>query len=113
MTQAQAVQAYGTLMKIGGKVTGADAFALFRLRKQLREVVEFQVEEEQKLVDKYGGKVENGRILIPDVEKRAAFIAEHDALGAMACDVEPVEAGTEGITMDEIEVLDGFVTWRE
>lgn len=113
MTQKQAITAYGTIIKIGGKVSGKNAFALFRLKQQLKEVVEFQAEEEMKLVEKYNGQItENGQIII-DHESRPKFIKEREELGSMECDIQPVEIGEIDITLDEIEALNGFVKFAE
>ena len=67
LTQHRAVVAYSTIIRMGQKVTGKAAFSLFRLKQTLRGIVEFQSEEEMKLVEKYGATVtEDGRILPGD-----------------------------------------------
>ena len=117
LTQKQAIIAYGTIMRMGQKVAGKAAFSLFRLKQTLRGIVEFQSEEEMKLVEKYGAKVtDDGRILPgDDADKFAELLKEKAELGEMECDVVPVEIDLESvpeITMNEIEALDGFVIFK-
>lgn len=115
-TQRKVVDAYAVLNQMGRKVTGKTAFALFRLKKQMKEIVEFQGEEEVKLVEQYGGKItEDGRILFGDKEMRTAFQMEQRKLGDMECEIDPIVIGTgeiPQITMEEIEALDGIVNFE-
>lgn len=117
LTQNRAVVAYTTIMNMGQKVSGKPAFALFKLKQTLKGIVEFQSEEEMKLVEKYGATVtEDGRILPgDDAEKFAELVKEKEELGNMECDVVPVEIDLDSIpeiTMNEIEALDGFVIFK-
>lgn len=77
ITHEQALTAYRTMMSISGKPTkAAVSLKLFRLKKQLRDAVDFVTEEETKLVEQYGGQITaDGRILIDDADKRTAFAA--------------------------------------
>ena len=116
-TQRKVIEAYGTLNQMGRKVSGQTAFALFRFKQQqLKPVVEFQGEEEVKLVDKFGGKItEEGRIIFDDDQKRAEFLKEQRKLGEMECEVETIEIRTDEvpeITMQEIETLDGLIIFK-
>lgn len=117
-TQRQALSAYAALLKMGKKATGKAAFSLFRMKQRLKDIVEFQAEEEQKLVEKHGGKVsEEGLILIADEGQRAAFMEEKRALYDMVIDpaIEPVTVEIDGlpeINMEEIEALDGFIEFK-
>jgi len=116
MTQGDAVRAYGAITRMGQKATGAAAFTLFRLKKGLQEIFEFQNEEEQKLVQQYGGQViENSLVVIADKDQRAKFQAEVEKLHAMECDIQPVTipaAAIPEISLAEIEALDGFVIFE-
>lgn len=116
-TQRRAVLAHRIIQRMSMKVAGKAAFTLFRLKKQLKEIVEFQGEEQEKLVAKYGGKIaENGMILIADKGKRTEFDREDKELGAMECEIQPVDiraADIPDITLEEIEILDGFVNFTE
>ena len=116
MTQGDAVRAYGAIVRMGQKATGAAAFTLFRLKKSLQEIFEFQNEEEQKLVKKYGGQmIDNGLVVIADKEQREQFQKEVEKLHAMECDIQPVTipaAAIPEISLAEIEALDGFVIFE-
>ena len=117
-TQRQALSAYTAIRDMGRKATGKAAFSLFRMKQRLKEVVEFQSEEELKLVEKFGGKVtEGGQILIADEEKKLQFLKEHRAFYDMVLDppLETVTIRAEDlpeISLDEIEALDGFVIFE-
>lgn len=114
----QALNAYVTITRMGKKATGKNAFALFRMKQKLKELIEFQAEEEQKLVEAHGGTIaEDGTITIKDEDQRIAFSADKAKLYELPVDpeIEPVTVELDGIpeiTMDEIEALDGFVTFK-
>ena len=116
MTQGDAVRAYGAITRMGSKATGAAAFTLFRLKKGLQEIFEFQNEQEKELVQKFGGQlIENGLVVIADKEKREQFQAEVEKLHGMECDIQPVKipaAAIPEISLAEIEALDGFVIFE-
>lgn len=117
-TQQQALTAYAILMGMGKKATGEAAFSLFRMKQQLRDIVEFQSEEEAKLVDKLGGKItESGQIIFAGDEEKRAFIEGKKKLGSMEIDpaIEPVRIAPDKIpeiNMDEIEALQGFIIFE-
>ena len=117
-TQKQALSAYAALQRMGRKATGKAAFTLFRMKQKLKEIVEFQAEEERKLVEKHDGKIsEEGMILIADAEERKAFGEEQKELYDMEIEpaIEPVTVKLDGlpeINMEEIEALDGFVQFE-
>lgn len=118
-TQRRAVIAYSTLTAMGQRdLPTATALSLFRLRRALKEIVDFQSEQEQKLAKKLGVTIsEQGVFQYPDAETRAKFAKEHDALVATECDVsaDPVEVSINEIdrlSMNEIESLDGFVIFK-
>lgn len=114
-TQQKVIAAYTTLTALRKKVRGKDALDLFYLKNALQTNVDFQAEEEAKLVADHGGKVtDGGQIIIEDPEKRAAFQKAMGELGAMECEIkaEPVKVSLDrnpDITLGEIEALDGFV----
>ena len=117
-TQQQALTAYAILMGMGKKATGEAAFSLFRMKQKLKEIVEFQSEEEAKLVDKLGGKItETGQIIFAGEEEKRAFIEEKKKLGGMEIDpaIEPIRIAPDKIpeiNMDEIEALQGFIIFE-
>jgi len=114
-TQQKVIAAYTTLTALRKKVRGKDALDLFYLKNRLQENIDFQAEEEAKLVADHGGKVtDGGQIIIEDPEKRASFQKAMGELGAMECEIkaEPVKVSLDrnpDITLGEIEALDGFV----
>ena len=117
LTQQRAVVAYGTLAGMGQKVSGKTAFSLFKLKQTLRGIVDFQSEEEMKLVKKYGATVtDDGRILPgDDPEKFKKLLKEKAELNEMECEIDPAEIRLDDIpeiTMNEIEALDGFVIFK-
>jgi hypothetical protein len=99
------------------RVTGTVAFSLFKLKKELKQYVDFQGEEQDKLVKKYGGEIaDNGMIMIADAKKKEEFDKADRELGEMECEITPVRipAGlVPDITLAEIEALDGFVEFTE
>lgn len=114
-TQQKVIAAYTTLTALRKKVRGKDALDLFYLKNRLQENIDFQAEEETRLVADHGGKVtDGGQIIIEDPEKRASFQKAMGELGAMECEIkaEPVKVSLDrnpDITLGEIEALDGFV----
>ena len=117
-TQQKVITAYTTLTALRKKVRGKEALDLFRLKNALQTNIDFQAEEEGKLVADFGGKVtDGGQIIIEDPEKRAEFQKAMAELGAMECEVaaDPVKVSLDrnpDINLGEIEALDGFVTFE-
>ena len=115
MTNRQALTAYTTICRLGQRASGKAAFALFRLKRQLKEVVDFQGEEQEKLVAQCGGKIaETGLILIDDEEQQKRFREMDDELGRMEVDLQPIELpenSVPDITLAEIEALEGVVNF--
>jgi hypothetical protein len=117
-TMDKALSAFSALSRVRGQVRGKTALDLFRMKNALKESVDFQAEEELKLVDEYGGVItDTGTIIIADKEKREAFLKARRELGEMACEVnaEPVRVDLEknpDITMEDIEQMDGFVIFE-
>jgi len=117
-SQEKVLTAYAALMRIRKTVKGKDALDLFHLKNQLQENIDFQSEEEMKLITEYGGTVtENGVILIADDGKKKAFTQAMIELRKMEIEVKAdiptvsLERNPE-ITMEDIEQLDGFVNFR-
>ena len=117
-TQQKAIAAFSTLTALRKKVKGKDALSLFRLKAALQINLDFQTEEEMKLVSEYGGRVtDDGRIIIENAEKRTAFQQAFAELGKLECEVscDPVSVSLDKspeITLEEIEALDGFVNFE-
>jgi len=112
-THKDAINAYSMLTKIGDKVTGRIAFDLYQLKMCLKPIVEFQAEEEKKLIDKYGGEIkDNGMLEIKDQKKREAFLNQRNETENLPCDINKISIGIDkipDITMTEIEALSKFV----
>lgn len=119
--QKQAVQAFTSLVTIARKpMPSFAAYKLFRLKKKLKDVVEFQTEQENSIVEELGGKVlENGSVLFEDKSKYPEFAARQRELDDMECEVE----GDEKIVMvmkelpelsiADLENLEPFIDWKE
>ena len=59
---------YNALKNISSqRIPAEKAYKIFRLKKDLRELLEFAVAEEEKLFDKYKVKVKNGNIEADDI----------------------------------------------
>ena len=118
-TQGQALKAYTALMGMGKKAVGKAAFSLFRMKSQLKTVIDFQAEQEQAMVERNGGKItEDGKILFAEVDQRKAFATERAELEQM--EIEPAipeitlkAKDIPDINMDEIEALEGFIKFEE
>ena len=118
ITQGQAVTAYAALNRIRGKVKGHDALNLFHLKRQLQEAVDFQIEQEQQLVEKYGGKITGaGQVVISDKDKNEEFRKEYDELQSLEIsvniDIPVVDLDRcQDITMEDIEQLNGVIEFK-
>ena len=119
-TQGKAVSAFSALTNIArNPMKSFAAYKLFRLRKALSPILEFQGEQEQKLVAELGGSVdENGQIRFADTNKLKEYTAKHKELESLECEIE-----TERITMmpkelpdislADMESLEPFIDWKE
>lgn len=123
-TQGKAVGAMIAINRISNqKMPSFAAFKLFRLRKKLKDVAEFQGEQEEKLVAELGGTINDfGRVAWNNPEEKAKLDAEyakrHRDLEELECEID-----TERITMTfkeipeispaDIEALDEFIEWKE
>ena len=82
-------------------------------------IVEFQSEQEVKLIKELGGQVaESGAILIDDKEKRIEYARKHKELEELVCDVniEPMVMHMKElpeITMADMDTLEEFIEWKE
>lgn len=120
-TQGKTISAFSALAGLSRKpMNSFTAYKLFKLKKALAPVIEFQSEQEEKLVAEHGGQItENGQIMIADPEKRKAFNAAHRELGELECDVDipgKISLAMKEITdisVADMEALDDFIEWRE
>lgn len=116
--QGKAVQAYVTLQMMGKKqINNFTAYKLYRLKKDLQQVVEFQSEQEEKLIQELGGTVENGQLNVPE-GKGPEFNQKHRELEEMECEIDRDKITIwmkelPQISISEMEALDEFVDWKE
>ena len=95
------------------------AYKWYKLKKDLSDIVDFQSEQEIKLVNELGGSVTpDGSIELPD-DKRAEYIERHKELEEMECEInrdDKVELNMselKEISIMDMEALDEFVNWKE
>ena len=116
MKQILYIEAYNALDGMGKKVTGKTAFKLFGVKKKLEEIIQFQLEEEKKLIEKYEGTVnESGLIRFANPEKSAEFFREKKELYSVDYGIDAIEVDIDSVpdvTLEEIEALDGIVVFK-
>lgn len=118
--QGKAIPAMSTINGLGQKyMKSTTAYKLFRLKKALESIIEFQVEEEQKLIDELGGTInQNGMVHFDDREAGIQFAERRNELNNLECDLD-IEK--QDISMSEIpeisiagiESLEAFINWVE
>ena len=119
-TQGKAVAAYAALNQMARKpMNSFTAYKLFKLKKAVGMIVEFQSEQERKIIQELGGSVsEAGAILIDDKEKRIEYAKRHKELEDLPCDVN-IEKMTmhmkelPEMTMADMDILEEFIDWKE
>ncbi len=114
----KAIAAIRVLQELGNKNLPAKvSFGLFKVRRGLLPVWEFQVEQENKLLDKYGEDIGDGRKQIKSEEGRKAFDAMLFDLNSQEEDIdfEPITMPLPDINMsiDQIEILSEFINFTE
>lgn len=116
MTQGKAIQAYFTLFALKG-VKGSTAFTVYKLKNELKKIVDFQSEEEKKIIEKHGGTIsESGKVTLPEKADAKTYEQEMNELHNIECDLEPVEIAIDNlpeITVPQIEALDGIIKFVE
>ena len=117
-TQGKILTAYTALTRMRKTVRGKDALDLFHLKNQLQENIDFQSEEETRLIEEHGGTVTpEGMILIADDEKRADFQKAMAELRSMEVEIKAdmptlnLEKNPD-ITMEDIEQLHEFINFK-
>lgn len=125
-TQKTAISAHNALVEIGKlPFPIRDALSLLKLKKALETAYEFQLQEEQKLVDEYHPTVNGNKLTMPydendeEVKNRAKeFFQKLADLNKMEIDVDidPVFISIpEGVSIkpETLLALDGFVEWGD
>lgn len=117
--QGEAVRAFAILGAMGQQqLSTAVAYKLFKLRKALSTVVEFQSEQERNLAEELGGGFdERGKLNLPD-EAKPEYDKRHKELADSECEVEcdKVKLKMSDIpvmSMDVIDALDQFIEFTE
>ena len=117
--QGNAVRAYVVLQSMGRRqLNTVTAFKLFRLKKKLHEIVEFQTEQERTLAESLGGTIdEHGRLIISD-DKRAEYEIKHALIADTDCEIDTEKvtlpmAEIPYSTIEELEALDPFIELTE
>lgn len=118
-TQRQAVAAFVTLNQMSQKpMNSFTAYKLFRLKKALKDAVDFQAEEERKIAAELGGEItDDGRLNLPD-GKLPEYKDRHGELEAMECEVDREKTEIhmkelQNISLADMEILEPFVEWKE
>lgn len=116
--QGQVVLAFGVLNLMGKRqLNTGTAFRLFKLKKKLEEIVEFQIEQENRLAESLGGSIENGKLNLPS-DKQVEYSEKHKEIADAECeiDIDRVSIPLKEIpfsTIEEIEALDPFINFTE
>lgn len=121
MKQLQINKAYGALNKLANmQMPVRDAYNLYLLTEQIKPSYNFALEQEKKLLEKYGGVLDQntGAFMFKDRETTDAFRQEITELNNLdvETEVDPVEIsmdalGTQKITPVDIMCLEGFVAF--
>lgn len=119
-TQGKAVAAYSALSAMARRpMNSGTAYKLFKLKKALSPVLEFQSEQEIQLVEEMGGTIsDTGAILIADRDRRSEYQKRHRELTDLECDVDISETVIKmnelaEISVADMEALDDFIEWKE
>ena len=92
------------------------AYQVYSLTKQINEKADFFINEEKKIINKFGGgATEHGDIQFPSAEAYNAFLKEHAEF--MSCEIDDIAVITlsfgdlEGVSLSPLELsaLDGLV----
>ena len=118
-TQGNAIKAYILLQRIGNEPKNkALLFKLFRLKKALKEIIDFQSEQEEKLIKECNGTFdENGRASFESDEDKRKYYEEHKELEKLECEIDLEKAEVDvndfdGLTLDIMEIFDPFFEFK-
>ncbi len=119
MTQKKVIAAYKALESLSKQALPIkEAYALHKLRAKLKSAWDFQIEQENKLVERLKPKADSGKLFFQTTEDALTWQDEMTAISSMENDIEftPVNIGMTDdlrISPDDIEALDGFVVFNE
>lgn len=121
--QGKAVTAYTALARMSQKTMNSfAAYKLFRLKKALAPIIEFQSEQEQKLVSEIGATITDVGAIIWDpakeAQQRKEYAEKHRELENMTCEVETGKISMymkeiPEITIADLDALEDFIDWKE
>lgn len=113
------VNAYAALERLSkNEMSYADAYALYQAKDKVKGNVEFFLEKERQLTEKYGVK-EDGEVKVDEqgrfrVTDPVMYRADHEGLCELACDDINLELDKpERISAEDLAALAKLVTWRE
>lgn len=116
MTQEQIVKAYKTIQKYETRELPLDiSLAFFKLKKALTDQWEFQLNEEQKIFEKYPAKQnESGSLTFETTEAQEGFAKAIQELSEVESMEDfkkiPVEIGDRmNLSINDLEALDEFM----
>lgn len=96
------------------------AWAIYNLKKAMHGPVEFQTEQEMKIVEELGGEVdEGGKIKFEKApEKMITFLQRRNELELMECEVKAKKVTISikklsRVAPADMEKLDDFIEWKE
>jgi len=119
MKQNVCINAYKALdVLTHANFDGTTAFKIFKLRKALKEIYDFQAEEEKRIFADYGASFnEDGSIVLEDMEKAEEFVAKITEMSEIEHDeIIPVSIPArcfDNISVEEMEKLDGVIEFTE
>jgi len=119
MKQSQMVNAYKVLENLSKQTMPIKtAYAVHKLRGKLKPAFDFQVEQEERLIEKLNPKIENGSLFFQNVDDAQEWKDEMIAVGNMESDIEfePIKISINDdlqISLDNIDALEGFVDFVE
>lgn len=113
----QAIPALQTLSKF--KLPVKKAYSIYNLCKTANESKDFFIEQERKLIEEFKGTVnENGQITFENSDDFKGFAEKYNDLKALESDAEAVtlsasELGDQTISVEDIALLDGIITFAD
>lgn len=119
-TQKKVMSAFMVITRMQTKpMPSLTAYKLFRLKKALADNVEFQAEEEKKLVDELKGTISpKGNITFEKPVDQVAFLSKRLEMEKLECDVGIDRVAFKAnelpeLSVADIEALDDFIEITE
>ena len=118
-TQKDAMVAYVILCRMGKKVKGKAAHRLFRVKAELKPLIDFRAEQEMAMAERYGAAMtEDGNYLFANKDQQKAFNKERKELDEMEIEpeIKPITMNQDSvpdIDLDEVSALRPFVIFED